>query len=309
MTKLAFQLLFSLGVLAVMATAAPAQVSGPAAGVGEAAPAANPRVGIDEKIGGQIPLELTFKDEAGNPITLRECVGGKPTILVFAYYRCPMLCTQVLNGLLDAIRDPKMDLTVGKDFNILTVSIDPKETPAQAAAKKASHVAEYGRPGAEKGWRFLTGGVTPIKKLTDDAGFKYEYDKVFKEFNHPSGLIVLTPEGKIARYFYGISYNGEYATRALEKDYAVPGGTTTLRLTLVEASAGKVGSLWDRIVLSCYRFDHLNKGYSLDIMRVVRSAGALTVFVVAGMVGVAVVRERRRRAVRAASGEQPSGVA
>lgn len=305
MTRWAAAFLFAL----VVGVPAGAQTAPPAAGVGEAAPPPNPNVGMDEHIGEQIPLELTFKGEDGSPVTLRECVGGKPTILVFAYYRCPMLCTKVLNGLTDALRDPKMELTVGKDINVITVSIDPKETPAQAEAKKKAYIAEYGRPGAEAGWRFLTGGAVPIKKLTEAAGFKFEYDKVFKEYNHPSGIIVLTPEGKIARYFYGISYDKEYRTRARERDYEVPGGTTTLRLTLVEASDGKVGSLWDRLTLSCYRFDHLNHGYSLDVMRVVRSAGALTVAVLAGFLTLTVVRNRRRRAGQTADAEQPSGVA
>lgn len=246
----------------------------------------NPDVGIDEKIGNQVPLDLTFRDESGNDITLGDCVGGKPTVLVLAYYRCPMNCTDVLNGLVDAMKAMPNDFSVGGAFNVVTVSFDPKEQPGLAKLKRQNYLQEYGRPGAENGWHFLTGHAGPIKQLTSAVGFKYVYDKVYKEYDHPTGVIVLTPAGKVARYFYGHSYSGEYR---------VPGGTTTLRLSLVEASGGKVGSLLDKLILRCYRFDHLERKYSLNILLVVRTAAVLTVLALAGGVTYFVRRERRRK--------------
>jgi protein SCO1/2 len=249
----------------------------------------NPDVGIDDKVGQQVPLDLVFRDENGSPIILGDCIGGKPTILVLAYYRCPMNCTDVLNGLVDALRVMPSDFSAGGAFNIVTVSFDPKEQPDLARLKKQSYLELYGRPGAENGWRFLTGAKEPIAQLTDAVGFRYVYDKVYKEYDHPIGVMVLTPEGKIARYFYGINYGGEYR---------VPGGTTTLRLSIVEASDGKVGSLLDRIILTCYRFDHLESKYSLNILLAVRVGGILTVLVLAAAVTFFVVRERRRNFAR-----------
>lgn len=252
----------------------------------------NPDVGIDDKVGQQVPMNLVFRNENGDAVTLGDCIGGKPTILVLAYFRCPMNCTDVLNGLTDAMRAMPQDFSVGGAFNVVTVSFDPKEQPELARMKKQSYLEMYGRPGSENGWHFLTGARDPIKILTDAVGFRYVYDKVYKEYDHPIGVVLLTPEGKIARYFYGIDYGSEYR---------VPGGTTTLRLSIVEASNGKVGSLLDKLILSCYRFDHLEKEYSLNILLGVRVGGVLTVLLLAGAVTFFVRRERRRTAARAAS--------
>jgi protein SCO1/2 len=253
---------------------------------------ANPDVGIDDKVGQMVPTDLVFRDENGQAITIGECIGGKPTILVLAYYRCPMNCTDVLNGLVDALRAMPSEMSVGGAFNVVTVSFDPKEQPELARLKKQSYLEAYGRPGAETGWRFLTGAKEPIAQLTDAVGFRYAYDKVYKEYDHPTGVVVLTPEGKIARYFYGVDYGSEYR---------VPGGTTTLRLTLVEASDGKVGSLLDKLILTCYRFDYLEKEYSLNILLAVRVGGILTVLLLAGGVTFFVMRERRRNFAKANS--------
>ena len=298
-----------LTLLLVCGLAAPAiAVDGMAPKPGEAKALTNPGVGIDEKVGEQLPLDLVFADETGKDVTLRDCIGGKPTILVLAYYRCPMNCTDVLNGLVDALRAMPSDMSVGGAFNVLTVSFDPKELPSLAQEKKKRYLADYGRPGAEEGWHFLTGkiGTTPrqkeetILKLTDTVGFKFVYDKVFKEYDHATGVVVLTPEGKVARYFYGIKYDGEYR---------VPGGSTTLRLSLVEASEGKVGSLLDRLILRCYRFDHLERKYSLNIMLVVRAAGVMTVVGLGTMVGFFLIRDRRRAraGVAAGGGDETTG--
>jgi protein SCO1/2 len=212
-------------------------------------------------------------------------MDGKVTILVPVYYRCPMLCTQTLNGLLEALRQMPPDFTAGGKFNIVTFSLDPKEHHSLARDKKAVYLDEYGRPGAEQGWRFLTGTKETVQAVTEAVGYRYEYDRAFKEYNHPSGLIILTPEGKVARYFYGIGF---------DQEYKIPGGTTTLRLSLVEASDGKIGSLSDKLILLCYRFDH-TKGYAFQIMRAVQIGGVLTLILMLTGITVALRRERRRR--------------
>ncbi len=289
-----------LPLVALIGLAAPAAAQQPGnGGLAPAAPtpARNPDVGIDEKIGEPVPLDLQFRDEAGRPIKLRDCLlPGKPAILVLAYYRCPMLCTEILNGLTDAMRG--MPLTAGKDYSVVTVSFDPKEHHDLAAAKKKAYLDLYGREGAEDGWRFLTGDRRAIDELTAAVGFRFVFDKVYKEYDHPSGLVILTPSGKIARYFYGISYAGEYRVSGAGEGAAPK--TTTLRLSLVEASEGQVGSLLDRLLLRCYRFDHLEKKYSWNILLLVRAGGALTVALLAGVLFF-VVRGSRRAAARAAA--------
>jgi len=257
----------------------------PARQPGEGRTVDNPEVRIDEHVGDPLPLDLVFRNERNEEVTLRDCVNGKPTILVLAYYRCPMNCTDVLNGLVVALRQFPPGFDAGNQFNVVVVSFDPKETPALAAAKKAFYLAEYGRPGAENGWFFLTGRRQPIADLTAAVGFGYSYDRVFKEYDHPSGVTVITPTGTIARYFYGFRYDGEYR---------VPGGTTTLRLSLVEASEGKVGSLLDRLILRCYRFDYQSHKYTPNVMLAVRAAGVLTVLGLIAAVVYFKVRERRR---------------
>ncbi len=288
-----------LSLIFVIALAMPAPAARPGL-MPESGPSRNqnPEVGIDDKVGQQVPLNLVFRDENGKAVTLKDCIGGKPTILVLAYFRCPMNCTDVLNGLVDAMRAMPPDFSAGGAFNVVTVSFDPKEQPELARMKKQSYLEMYGRTGAENGWHFLTGARDPIKILTDSVGFRYVYDKVYKEYDHPTGVIVLTPEGKIARYFYGINYAG---------NYRVPGGTTTLRLTLVEASDGKVGSLLDKLILSCYRFDHLEQKYSLNILLAVRAGSILTVLLLACTVTFFVMRERRRRIAARAVNEPAPG--
>jgi protein SCO1/2 len=198
----------------------------------------------------------------------------------------------VLNHLVDALRKMPPDFTAGQKFNVVTVSFDPKEHADLAKAKRESYLKEYGRDGAE--WRFLTGGKDAIKELTEAVGFKYEFDRAFKEYNHPSGIIVLTPDGKTSRYFLGLGYAGEYANKAKTE-------TTTLRMSLVEASDGKLGSLLDRMWLSCYRFDHTTKKYSPYVMGIVRIAGIVTMVVMAAAVFTFVRLDRRKRAAALAS--------
>jgi protein SCO1/2 len=254
-------------------------------------------VDFDQRLGEQVPLDLSFRDETGHAVTLRDCVAGKPTILVLAYYRCPKLCNEVLNGVLDAIR--AIPYTAGKDFSVVTVSFDPKELPDIAAAKKKAYLAEYGRPGAD--WRFLTGEKGPIEELTRAVGFKYEYDKVFKEYNHASGIMVLTPDGRLARYFYGINYDGD------------DGKATDLRLSLVEAGEGKIGSATDKLLLLCYRFEPSHNKYAFNVLWAVRTGGIVTVLALAATVVIFLRRERRKAAATAAAAvagptDNPPGV-
>lgn len=231
-------------------------------------------VGIDQKLGAPVPLDLTFRDESGAAVQLQQYFGKKPVILSFVYYECPMLCTQVLNGLLESLRT--LSFEAGKQFEIVTVSFDPGETPKLAADKKASYLKQYKRAGAETGWHFLTGDTASIRQLTQAAGFRYQYDPATDQFAHASGIMVLTPQGKMARYFYGIEYSGR-----------------DLRLALVEAAENKIGSPVDALLLYCFHYDPLTGKYGLVIMNVLRLAGVATVIVLGTFMIVMFRRDRR----------------
>jgi protein SCO1/2 len=215
-------------------------------------------VGIDQRLDGQVPLALVLADEAGVNRPLREYLQGRPAVLALVYYECPMLCTMELNGLLRAVRAIKLD--AGRDYDILTVSFDPKEGPALAAAKKAEYVARYRRPTGDRGWRFLTADQPNIDRLTQAAGFRYRFDANSGQWAHASGIMVLTPGGRLSRYFYGIEYSAR-----------------DLRLGLVEASANKIGSPVDQVLLYCFHYDAATGKYSLAILKVMRAAGVATV--------------------------------
>jgi protein SCO1/2 len=215
-------------------------------------------VGIDQLLNNQVPLDLEFRDESGRTVKLAEYFKDKPVVLSLVYYDCPRLCTQVLTGLLGAMK--ALPMTPGKEFVNLSVSFDPRETPQLAAAKKAEYLKRYDRPGAEAGWHFLTGDVAAIQALTKAVGFRYVWDPVTKQYAHAGGIMVLTPQGKISRYFYGI----EYAPR-------------DLRFGVIDASAGKVGSLADQVILYCYMYDPERGTYGLVVMRLLRIFGSLTV--------------------------------
>jgi protein SCO1/2 len=232
-------------------------------------------VGFDQRLDAQVPLDLVFRDEAGRDVTLGEYFNGKPVILVLAYYRCPMLCTEVLNGLVRALLDIKFD--IGKEFDVLTVSFDPREGPELAAAKKKTYLERYGRPGAEAGWHFLTGQQEPITRLTEAVGFRYTYDPRNDQFAHASGIMVLTPTGKISRYFYDINYSPR-----------------DLRLGLVEASENKIGSPVDHVLLFCFHYDPVEGRYGPVIMNFVRLGGVLTMLAIGTLVAVLRRQERRR---------------
>lgn len=239
------------------------------------------QVGIDQRLHEQVPLDLKFRDESGREVHLSDYFDGKPVVLVLAYFRCPMLCTQVLNGLTNTLRAVPFEM--GKQYRVLTVSFDPREEPDLAAAKKASYVGSYGRPGADDGWHFLTGDQSNIERLTKAVGFRYVYDPALDQFAHASGIMVLTPQGKIARYFFGI----EYPPR-------------DLRLALVEASTGKIGSPVDQLLLLCYHYDETTGRYTASIMNFVRLAGIATLLLIGGLIGGAWYRERRAKHQRLA---------
>jgi protein SCO1 len=218
------------------------------------------QVRFDQQLGHTIPLDLTFTDEHGKMVQLRQYFGTKPVILTLVYYTCPMLCTQVLNGLDRSLEN--IPPTIGKQFNVVTVSIDPGDTPVLAAAKQAMYVGMYGRAGAMQGWNFLVGQQLEIKQLADAVGFHYAYDPDSKQFAHAAGIMVLTPQGKLSGYFYGVQYR--------ERD---------LRFALDQASGGKIGSPIDQALMYCYHYDAHSGKYDLLISRVMKIAGGLTVLV------------------------------
>jgi protein SCO1/2 len=242
---------------------------------------------FDQRLDHQVPLDLPFVDEAGKAVRLGDYFGEKPVILVLAYYSCPMLCTQVLNGLSDAMR--QLPFTVGKEFNVVTVSFDARETPELAAKKKKTYVASYGRPGAAEGWHFLTGQQDAIDRLTEATGFHYVYNAKKDMFDHPAGIMVLTPAGKISRYFYDI--------RFVPRD---------LRLGLVEASAEKIGSPTDQVLLFCSHYDPDTGKYTANVLMFVRVGGVLTIVVLAGMIWFLMRYQRRRHARLAVAGQTAS---
>ena len=232
-------------------------------GGGSQSPPANVRppglqnVGIQQNLNQQIPLELAFRDESGNPVTLGDYFGKRPLILNLVYYNCPMLCGEVLAGLTSTLK--VLPLRIGRDFDVITVSFDPRETPAMAAEKKKVYLQRYRRSGAEQGWHFLTGSAESITALTRAAGWQYQYDPKSGQFAHTTAIIVLTPQGKISQYYYGV----EYAPR-------------DLRLGLVQASSEQIGTVIDQVLLYCYHYDPTTGKYSAIVSRVLRIAALVT---------------------------------
>lgn len=217
-------------------------------------------VGIEQHLNEQIPPDLAFRDESGKSVRLADYFGKKPMILNLVYYQCPMLCGEVLSGLESALRVLKFD--VGKEFDVLTVSFDPTETPQMAAAKKAEYLKRYGRSGAAQGWHFLTGPAASIDALTKAAGFQYQHDPKTGQFAHATAIMVLTPEGKIAQYYYGVEF--------APKD---------LRLGLIQASQNKIGTVVDQVLLYCFHYDPDTGKYGAIISRVLQLAAGATVLI------------------------------
>lgn len=237
-------------------------------------PAALRDVAFEQKLDQQLPLDLTFRDSGGQTVRLREYFGRKPVLLNFVYYRCRDLCPLLSDGLVRALRPLSFD--IGKEFDVVTVSFDPTDTAEAAARAKDEYLKKYRRSGAGDGWHVLTGSPTAISQLAGAAGFRYTYDDKKNEFAHATGIVVVTPQGKISRYYYGI----EFSPR-------------DLRLGLIEAAAGKIGSPIDQLLLFCYHYDPLTGRYTMIITRMLRVAAGATVLALAGLIVFMLRRERR----------------
>jgi protein SCO1/2 len=247
-------------------------------------PGAIDKVGIDQKIGQQLPLDLVFRDEDGKDVKLGQFFGSRPVVLALAYYECPMLCTQVLNGMTGALKTLSFD--AGKDFDVVVVSIDPKDNFRLAANKKQSYLTHYGRPETAGGWHFLTGSEASIKPLAEAIGFRYAYDANIKQYAHGAAIYVATPSGVVARYLLGI----DFAPR-------------DLRLSIVEASNNKLGTITDKVLLLCYHYDPSVGKYGVAILNAVRIGFVATVTGFMAFLFVSLRGERRanNKARRAAA--------
>jgi protein SCO1/2 len=222
-------------------------------------------VGIEQHLSEQLPLDTKFTDENGRSVALGDYFkSGKPVVLALVYYECPMLCNEVLTGLVGALKG--INFTPGKEFDVLAVSFDPRDTPAIARSKKETYLARYDRPNTEAGWHFLTGTPESIEKITEAVGFKYEWDEKTKQFAHAGGVQVVTPEGKLARYFYGIQY-----------------APKEIKFGLMEASTNKIGNPVEQLILYCYHYNPASGKYGLAIMNVVRLGGIATLIGLAAM--------------------------
>jgi protein SCO1/2 len=270
-------MLAALALVALMLLSVSAWGQGMSKGI--MSPPANVRpprlenVGIEQRLDSQVPPNLPFRDETGRAVKLGDYFGKKPLILNLVYYNCTMLCGEALAGLSSAMRLVKFD--VGKEFEVVTVSFDPRETPEIAAAKKKDYVKRYGRSGADVGWHFLTGPAEAVNALTKAVGFQYQYDPKINQFAHATAIMVLTPHGRISRYFYGVDFP--------PKD---------LRMGLVEASQGKIGNPIDAVLLYCYHYDPATGKYGAVIANILRLAAAATILILGGFIFVMLRLER-----------------
>ncbi|MCA9592775.1 MAG: SCO family protein [Myxococcales bacterium] len=234
-------------------------------------------VRVDEHLGDSIPLDLGFVDEEGKPVTLRDYFDGKvPVIITLNYSDCPMLCSLQLSGVVDSMK--QVDWSAGKEYRLVTVSINPKEGPERARKTKARYLQQYGRPGAEDGWHFLTGSANNVHALANAIGFRYSYNEKRDEWVHPAAITVTAPNGKIARYLYGIEYHPK-----------------TLRLSLVEASEGKIGTTIDKLVLYCFHYDATEGRYAPVARNIMRLGGAIAVVVLGGFLSLLWAREAKKK--------------
>ena len=234
-------------------------------------PAPLQNVGFEPPLNGQIPLDLPFRDETGRDIQLREFFGQKPVVLAFVYYSCPMLCDQIQMGIVGSLR--MLSFNPGRDYEVVFISFDSRDTPEIAAKKKQQDLDHFRRPETASGWHFLTGSQESIAAVTNAANFRFRFDEKSKTFAHTSGVLLLTPDGRISRYFYGIEYPGR-----------------DMRLGLVDASAGKIGTPIDHVLLYCYHYDPSTAKYSASILRIIRVGGILTI---AGIVAAILIFRRR----------------
>jgi protein SCO1/2 len=268
------RLLVILPLLALPAAAA-AQMGPVPPPPAPATPGILQEIGFDQRLGEAVPLDVAFKDETGKDVRLGDYFGRKPVVLNLVYYDCPMLCTVSLNGLAGALE--VLSFVPGQEFEVVTVSFDPREGPVLAAAKKKAYLARYKRPEAHRGWHFLTGKRESVDALTRAVGFRYAWDEATKQFAHPAGLLVATPEGRISHYLFGVEYS--------PKD---------LRLALVDAARGNIGNVVDQVLLYCYQYDPRSGRYSASILNLVRLGGILTVLALGGFILSASLRRRGR---------------
>ena len=232
-------------------------------------------VGITEHVGAKLPLDASFRDEDGKVVTLGDYfTGEKPAILTLVYFDCPMLCSLVINGTVDALKSLKY--VPGSEFEIITVSFDPTETPTLAKLKKQSYITEYGRPEAASGWHFLTGDETNIKRVTETVGFGYKWNEKMLQYAHSAAIFVITPDGTISQYLYGIAYEPQ-----------------TLRMSLLAASQGKLGTPLEKILMYCFHFDSSEGKYTPSALGIMRLGGGVMLFIVAGVMSGMLLRIRR----------------
>ena len=257
-------------------------VPGNTAPAASAMPAVLRNVGFEPPLNGPMPLDLPFRDETGRSVQLRQYFGQKPVVLAFVYYGCPMLCDQVEQGVVGVLR--MLSFNPGRDYDVVFVSFDSRETPEMAAEKKKKALAHFRRPETDSGWHFLTGSKESIEAATKAANFRFSFDAKNNLFAHASGVLLLTPDGHISRYFYGIEYPGR-----------------DMRLGLVDASAGKIGSPIDHVLLFCYHYDPAAATYSASILKIIRLAGVLTILCLVG----GILISRRRETLAAARLRQP----
>lgn len=269
--------------IAVLAAALAAAAGVASAQLANQAVPALDKVGVEEHLDARLPLELEFIDEAGRTVRLGDYFdGARPVILTLNYYRCPMLCGLQLNGVVTGLED--VDWTPGVEFEMVTVSIDPLETPELAQAKKENYLKRYQRPAAARGWHFLTGRQVNIERLAETVGFGYTYDVASGQYAHAAAIFVITPDGRIARYLYGIEYPPK-----------------SLKLALMEASEGKIGSAFDQLIMYCFHYDPASRRYAPVAMNIMRVGGGATALLLGVTLGTWWLRESRRR--RRAHGE------
>lgn len=262
-----------LGVLAAGAQTVPGN-AGPAS---QGLPPILQNVGFEPTLNARLPLDLTFRDETGQNVQLRDYFSQRPVLLAFVYYGCPMLCDELEKGVVGSLR--VLSFNPGRDYEVVFVSFDPRESPGMAAEKKASAMKEFHRPATANGWHFLTGREESIEALTKAANFRYSFDPKSGLFAHASGILLLTPDGRISRYFYGVEYPGR-----------------EMRLGLVDASAGKIGTVIDHVLLYCFQYDPSSARYSAAILKILRLGGVLTVLSM--VAGILIFRRRDVAAVR-----------
>lgn len=262
--------IFVVALMALSACVSAWSQAAPKLQPGDAIPNQRPsildQVGLDQRLNQQVPLDLAFVDDHGQAVQLQQYFGSKPVILMLVYYQCPMLCTQVLNGFTGAMNGI-VRFNIGREFNVVTISIDPRDTAQDAAAAKKRYLQRYRRPEAEQGWHFLTGKKDQIDALAQAVGFRYAWDPEIKQYAHASGIMLLTPSGRVAQYYYGI----EYAPRDIQ-------------LGLIEASKGKIGNVVDQVLLYCYHYDPRQGRYGAVIFNVLRLSAAATVLALGGFI-------------------------